>query len=215
MRYFLMILFIFSFGFAGEFTVPIGVSGNRLVLTVSNPERRILYHVRVTLTESPDWLIPESKHAVVIDSLEAKSCGDACFLFAVDKGEAGRTGTVILAVTDAKGESLGSREFRLITSLEQSCLTLSPCYPNPANPGTTIQFALPEPGRVRLDVINVLGQKVRTLMNQEKQAGLYDVIWDGRNDLGTAAATGAYIIRLITEVKGKTARKTTKLLLSK
>jgi hypothetical protein len=74
-------------------------------------------------------------------------------------------------------------------SLEQN-------YPNPFNPSTVILFNLPRPARVTITVYNLLGQKVKKLIDQEKAPGSYRVRWDGSNDAGETVATGLYMYRL-------------------
>lgn len=71
--------------------------------------------------------------------------------------------------------------------------------PNPFNPSTTIQFALPEATHVRLEIYNVVGQLVRTLINGMRPAGYHMAQWDGRSDTGQVTASGLYIYRLTTE----------------
>ncbi|MCB2230185.1 T9SS type A sorting domain-containing protein [bacterium] len=77
--------------------------------------------------------------------------------------------------------------------------SLAQNYPNPFNPTTTIGFALPMAGDVRLDVFNLLGQKVKTLVNTEMLAGEHKVVWDGTTDAGTRVASGVYFYRLSTD----------------
>lgn len=69
-------------------------------------------------------------------------------------------------------------------------------YPNPFNPETTIRFALPAAGHVRLDILNILGQKVTTLLDREMPAGVSNVVWDGTSGSGHTVATGIYFYRL-------------------
>lgn len=69
-------------------------------------------------------------------------------------------------------------------------------YPNPFNPTTTIGFDLPSAGEVKLEVFNVLGERVRTLFNGRLQAGSTSIVWDGRNDAGQSVGSGAYFYRL-------------------
>ncbi len=71
-------------------------------------------------------------------------------------------------------------------------------YPNPFNPTTTIRFGIPQDGKVKLTVYNVLGQKVKELVNDSRNAGYYNVIWNGRCDRGTAVSSGVYLYRLET-----------------
>jgi hypothetical protein len=68
-------------------------------------------------------------------------------------------------------------------------------YPNPFNPTTTIKYQLPQVSDVQLVIYNVLGQKVRTLVNNRMEAGYHSVVWDGRNELGSSVASGIYIYR--------------------
>ncbi|MFC1513479.1 FlgD immunoglobulin-like domain containing protein [candidate division KSB1 bacterium] len=69
-------------------------------------------------------------------------------------------------------------------------------YPNPFNPTTTISFALPVTEHVKIEVCNVLGQTIRTLVDTEMKAGVRTVKWDGRNDYGIQASTGIYFYRI-------------------
>ncbi len=69
-------------------------------------------------------------------------------------------------------------------------------YPNPFNPNTTIGYSLAQPGLVRLEIYNALGQRVRTLVNTRQSAGYYQVRWDGRNEKGQLVNSGLYLYRL-------------------
>ena len=72
---------------------------------------------------------------------------------------------------------------------------LSQNYPNPFNPTTRISFRIAAKNKVKLVVYNTLGQKIRTLVDRELEAGLYDAKWDGRNESGTVVASGVYVYR--------------------
>jgi len=82
--------------------------------------------------------------------------------------------------------------------------TLAQNFPNPFNPSTSIQFTIPQNELVRLVVYNMLGQKVRTIVDQEMEAGTFVANWDGRNDAGHQLASGAYFYRLETKSYAKT-----------
>ena len=69
-------------------------------------------------------------------------------------------------------------------------------YPNPFNPETTIKYALPEAVDVRLDIYNMLGQMVRTMVADNQSPGRYVVRWDATDDSGNALSTGIYFYRL-------------------
>lgn len=68
--------------------------------------------------------------------------------------------------------------------------------PNPFNPSTTIGYQLPESGQVRLSIYNLLGQEIRTLVNEPMEAGYYTAVWDGKDDGGRQVASGIYIYRM-------------------
>jgi len=70
-------------------------------------------------------------------------------------------------------------------------------YPNPFNPTTSIQFSLPLQKKISIIVYDILGNEVKTLLNnQEFEKGNYEVIWDGTNNFGALVASGQYIYTL-------------------
>jgi hypothetical protein len=69
-------------------------------------------------------------------------------------------------------------------------------YPNPFNPSTSIDFSLPVASRATVDVYNVVGEKVTTLLDRFLPAGRYSVSWDGANANGKPASSGMYFYRL-------------------
>jgi len=81
-------------------------------------------------------------------------------------------------------------------SLTPDTYSLSEAYPNPFNPETNIKFNIAKSGTVRLVVYNILGQKVRTLLNDEVTAGQYTAKWDGRDEYGMSVSSGVYFFQL-------------------
>lgn len=73
---------------------------------------------------------------------------------------------------------------------------LLPCAPNPFNPRTTLRFELPSAGPVRLDVYDVAGRLVRSLVDETRAAGSHEVDWDGRDEAGNEVGSGVYLARL-------------------
>lgn len=92
-----------------------------------------------------------------------------------------------------------------------SSFNLEQNYPNPFNPSTTIAFAVPKAGDLKLAIYNLRGQLVRTLHNGPIAAGNHKVVWDGTDADGAKVASGIYMYRLQSE--GFVANK--KLVLSK
>ena len=107
-------------------------------------------------------------------------------------------GPVAQATTDAAGyfalplASLGGPALPQGFALGQN-------YPNPFNPSTIIPYQLPTAAPVRLEVFNVLGQQVATLVDAERPAGFHTAVWDATNAAGQAVAAGVYLYRLTAE----------------
>ena len=87
---------------------------------------------------------------------------------------------------------------------------LSQSYPNPFNSETMIPFALPGRGEVGLEIYNLSGQKVATLVDGVREAGAHRIRWDGTDERGRPLGSGVYLYRLRA---GDTHRETRKLLL--
>jgi len=68
--------------------------------------------------------------------------------------------------------------------------------PNPFNPRTEIEFVLTRPNLAQLNVYNLRGQLVRSLVNGRLEAGTYPVVWDGTDDAGSRMGSGTYFARL-------------------
>jgi hypothetical protein len=78
--------------------------------------------------------------------------------------------------------------------------SLAQNYPNPFNPSTTIRFGLPKEAPVTLDIYNLLGMKVRTLISGRTMGAAYfNVVWDGKDDAGVSVPTGIYIYRIVAD----------------
>lgn len=74
--------------------------------------------------------------------------------------------------------------------------TLDQNYPNPFNPSTTIQFTLNVQSSIVVQVFNMLGQEVNTLVSQTLTPGTYQFVWDGRDASGQSVASGMYLYQL-------------------
>ncbi len=102
-----------------------------------------------------------------------------------------------LKQTDLNGNTTYSEPVRVdvLTSVNDhqtpTSYALDQAYPNPFNPSTTIAYALPAAGAVRMVVMNQLGQEVRTLVNQQQEAGYHQVVFDA-----AGLASGVYFYRI-------------------
>ena len=95
------------------------------------------------------------------------------------------TGSFALPLGALPGAAVQPTQFHLGTN-----------YPNPFNPSTVIPYHLPWSMPVRLEVFNILGQRIATLVDGEQASGLHTARWDGTNAAGQAVAAGIYLYRL-------------------
>ena len=69
-------------------------------------------------------------------------------------------------------------------------------YPNPFNPTTAVKFSLSQPTNVRIDVYNIKGEKVKTLVNEELDAAYHTIIWNGDDAYGRNVGSGVYFYKM-------------------
>jgi flagellar hook assembly protein FlgD len=84
-------------------------------------------------------------------------------------------------------------------------------YPNPFNPVTTVEFSLPNDDQVNLAIYDLLGKRIRTLIDGKYSAGEHKVVWDATDESGKSVSSGTYFYVLTT----KNARMTRKMTLLK
>ncbi|MCK4689835.1 MAG: T9SS type A sorting domain-containing protein, partial [Candidatus Marinimicrobia bacterium] len=106
--------------------------------------------------------------------------------------DAGAMMTGSATVNENAGRSLKKLVIRQIPAE----FKLSRNYPNPFNPTTNISFQLPGNSKVTIAVYDILGNRVRTLVNENKTAGYYTVQWDGLNDNGMSLSSGTYFFQI-------------------
>jgi endo-1,4-beta-xylanase len=95
----------------------------------------------------------------------------------------------------------GIGKFRNVTDIAENKIIpkkfeLFQNYPNPFNPTTIIKYNLPQASNVQINIYNVLGVKVKTLVNQFQNAGSYQINWNGSDDQNNSVASGIYVYRL-------------------
>lgn len=115
----------------------------------------------------------------------------------VDRTVAGGTDYVytLVVLSQQTGETVSAPVPVRTNVLE---LELEQNVPNPFNPATSISFVLPATSPVRLDIYDVRGRLVRTLVDEYRPSGRVTVNWDGRDAYGQQVASGAYFYRLVT-----------------
>ena len=115
----------------------------------------------------------------------------------------GRVYTITVTAEDASGHTASSTATVTVPHSQGSGKVVATApefgtvsYPNPANPSTTIRYALSQSRPVTLKVYNMMGQEIRTLVDAFRGAGRYAVEWDGRDERGMAVSSGIYLYRL-------------------
>jgi hypothetical protein len=138
---------------------------------------------------------PASAEVFVVDEsakIAQNLRGNAVYSF--KSGRDGSNKKMKLIVGSAQFASAAAGEIELVPQRFE----LLQNYPNPFNPETSLRYNLPAAGDVRLEVFDVLGRKVRTLVNGEhKNAGYHHTLWNGRDDNGRQVASGVYIYRVV------------------
>jgi len=150
-----------------------GVIAN-LIFTVNNPEIKTIELTPTTIAEpnhSPMFIYTDANNE--IQSMKPDMVG-----FTMALGNPGEN-------TQTAGESVLPKEF----ALRQNA-------PNPFNPSTSISYDLPKACNVELDIYNVLGQNVKTLVSGYQEAGSQSIIWDGTDNTGSSVASGIYFYRI-------------------
>jgi len=75
-------------------------------------------------------------------------------------------------------------------------ISLHQNYPNPFNPVTTLRYDIPENALVNITIYDMLGRKVKTLINRTQDAGYKSVIWNATNDYGKPVSAGIYLYQI-------------------
>ena len=104
---------------------------------------------------------------------------------------------------DGKSSAYGGPEMNVVVGVAPGQFVLAQNYPNPFNPTTTIEFALPKETHVKLEVYNVIGQRVATLVDETRPTGIYAVPFSANGGSASggdasALASGTYFYRLST-----------------
>lgn len=175
-------------------------NGELLALQVKVEDRRALAG-SVTQVSGNTIYVQDLPHVVTASSLLLDAQNRQVSMNAL------RTGQQVELVAQARQSQLEVVTLRIIFSgptgvkeggspAAPSSFALWQNYPNPFNPSTVIRFALPQAGQMRLAVYNILGHRIRMLMEGVRPAGEFQVTWDGRDETGRQMASGIYFYRL-------------------
>ncbi|MBN1999147.1 choice-of-anchor D domain-containing protein [candidate division KSB1 bacterium] len=103
---------------------------------------------------------------------------------------------IICDVSQSTGEQVAGLDTDDNLAAVPENFSVSQAYPNPFNPSTCVTISLVEPGDVTVSVFNVRGQVVRNLYTGHRPAGVFNTIWDARDNNGTLLQSGSYYMRI-------------------
>lgn len=120
----------------------------------------------------------------------------------------------LLSLQAIENNPYAVREFNKIIAIEAERnfqdtpeeFKLSGNYPNPFNPSTTIDYFLSRPSHISLIIYNLLGEKIKTLLNGYHNSGSYSAVWDGKNESGLSSGSGIYLYQMISGGRSVTKR---------
>jgi len=138
------------------------------------------------------WNVVDNELRVAMAGTTPMPSGEVATITIRMKNKESRLNFSSDAMLNENGQTLGAVEIAAVPTtfaLEQN-------YPNPFNPSTTVRYQIPSDANVNLDVYNLQGQKIRTLIAKEQKAGYYSVVWDGRNEAGQTVSSGLYLYRV-------------------
>ncbi len=150
----------------------------------------------ITIADNPDM-----NNAVLIDNIESSQ-------YNITNLEIGKSYFWrVRTKTDKNGYSnfSGQGAFKVsnnVTDIKNfetipTKFEVSQNYPNPFNPSTVIKYALPDAKFVTLRIYNMLGQEVAELVNNQVNAGVHSIVWNGKDNSGAKVSTGTYIYRVV------------------
>jgi len=174
-----------------------GTKGNEIILEIENISENLeAKDLQVKPLKIPAKIKFQDALAA-IGTLDKEGIKEIGFEFEVESNAvSGKRDTVIFQITDANGTSW-NKEI-ILEYAKPDVFSLEQNYPNPFNPVTTIKYSIPNnavetqhAASVQLKIYNLLGQETATLVNQNQEAGFYEVKFDG-----SQYASGVYIYRL-------------------
>jgi len=100
------------------------------------------------------------------------------------------------------GAKINGKEWGQFTSIKNDIIMdhnfrLEQNYPNPFNPATTIEYEIPQRGNVQIIIYDILGRRIKELLNEEKSTGKYSVTWNGKDNNGISVSSGTYFYQII------------------
>lgn len=158
-----------------------------------------------------DLLEPDDENPFDDDCTLPVPNGNNCITL-VPQGLDGTRAEIVISDTPIAGQPIAYAIRRADLERLPGALTLQPAFPNPFHDRTTLTFTIPEARTtgvpLTLTVYDVLGRRVRTLVDERRFPGTFAVVWDGRDDAGRPLSSGLYVARLAVPEETRSVRLT-------
>jgi hypothetical protein len=187
----------------GEFVFTVNVDGTqitKLVTTFTDWQCGVVIKSGTIISQTdPPWPISDDQFTIEISI--SPPPGDDIMTYNGTFTQTGdeASGTWSAVVSDSVCSGDWEVAFVDVEELANSIPTrfkMTQNYPNPFNSATTISYHVSEITDIELTIFNILGQKIRTLVNCRQSAGSYQIQWDGQDNEGRNVASGIYFYRL-------------------
>jgi hypothetical protein len=173
---------------AGSFKPP-GGEGHSWILEAQNRSTEAVQEVRLRLAAQGRLPAGQKRYVLDLGRGQRMTAGRS---IALEPGETRRLKVIVGTNAYAEQNSEG-------IPTEQFENDLRGNYPNPFSSETTIKYALESEQEVTIQVFNILGQQVRTLVDGKKKAGQHTIQWDGNSRYGESLGSGMYFYRIETD----------------
>jgi len=164
------------------------------MIELSNLGGEVLNYT-ITITDSPEWLEIDT----VNGNLAFGEVDDITLSFDTNGFESGQHTSSLLIEDGLGAETIVPVILNVTgTGIIENIPTVTELqgnYPNPFNPSTNIKFSLKAESKVSLDIYNIRGQRVKTLVDDEMQAGYHSVVWNGTDQSGKHVSSGVYFTK--------------------
>lgn len=171
------------------YRVPFESQNNVIELNIVNTNSSNSSELTVTPVNVPEWITITPSSLTLQFTLKHTSM-DAKFTYSVDRSApTNEDHPITIAITSSSSQKW-SKEYRISVSPPE-VFTLYHNYPNPFNPATTISYTLPTESRVIIKIINILGQEVSRVVDDQRSPGYNEEVWDA-----SAYPSGVYFYEL-------------------
>jgi hypothetical protein len=183
----------------GEFVFTVNVDGTQITKLITSYTDwqcgSVIKNGDITIQKDPPWSISDNQFTIGYSYPNDEMTITGTFNQEGD--EASGTWSAVMHGTNCSGE--WEATFTDVEELRNQITTgfkITQNYPNPFNSATTISYDLSKSTHIELTIFNILGQKVKTLVNSRQPAGTYQIQWDGSDNSGRNVASGIYLYRL-------------------